>query len=61
MASRDTHTGIDGHRFWSTVMRSGEIGPGKAGGLCRLALTDADKEMRDLFRRGPAPPRRARP
>jgi N-carbamoyl-L-amino-acid hydrolase len=41
--------GIDAGRFWSTVMRSGEIGPGKAGGLRRLALTDADKEMRDLF------------
>ena len=41
--------GIDAPRFWSTVMRSGEIGPGKAGGLRRLALTDADKEMRDLF------------
>lgn len=40
---------IDAPRFWSTVMRSGEIGPGKAGGLRRLALTDADKEMRDLF------------
>ena len=41
--------GIDAARFWDTVMRSGEIGPGKAGGLRRLALTDADKEMRDLF------------
>ena len=40
---------IDAARFWSTVMRSGEIGRGKAGGLRRLALTDADKEMRDLF------------
>ena len=40
---------IDAPRFWSTVMRSGQIGPGKAGGLRRLALTDADKEMRDLF------------
>jgi acetylornithine deacetylase/succinyl-diaminopimelate desuccinylase-like protein len=30
-------------------MRSGEIGPGKAGGLRRLALSDADKEMRDLL------------
>jgi N-carbamoyl-L-amino-acid hydrolase len=49
MATKDTHSGIDGRRFWSTVMRSGDIGPGKAGGLCRLALTDADKEMRDLF------------
>ena len=33
---------IDAPRFWSTVMRSGQIGPGKAGGLRRLALTDAD-------------------
>src|SRR5260370_29455586 len=41
--------GIDAPRFWSTVMRSGEIGPGKAGGRRGLALTDADKEMRDLF------------
>jgi len=49
MPSRDTPVGIDAGRFWSTVMRSGEIGPGKAGGLRRLALTDADKEMRDLF------------
>jgi N-carbamoyl-L-amino-acid hydrolase len=40
---------IDARRFWSTVMRSGDIGPGRAGGLRRLALTDADKEMRDLF------------
>ena len=45
----DTFIHIDDARFWSTVMRSGDIGPGKAGGLCRLALTDADKQMRDLF------------
>jgi len=49
MTSTEIPAGIDGRRFWSTVMRSGEIGPGKAGGLCRLALSDADKEMRDLF------------
>src|SRR5258705_12244034 len=48
MSASDAIT-IDAPRFWSTVMRSGEIGPGKAGGLRRLALTDADKEMRDLF------------
>ena len=40
---------IDAQRFWGTVVKSGEIGPGKAGGLRRLALSDADKEMRDLF------------
>ena len=50
MADRsDSPIAVDGRRFWATVMRSGEIGPGKAGGLRRLALTDADKEMRDLF------------
>src|SRR5258705_225670 len=48
MSASDAIT-IDAPRFWATVMRSGEIGPGKAGGLRRLALTDADKEMRDLF------------
>ena len=48
MSESDVIT-IDAPRFWSTVMRSGEIGPGKSGGLRRLALTDADKEMRDLF------------
>jgi beta-ureidopropionase / N-carbamoyl-L-amino-acid hydrolase len=48
VAAHDLVT-IDARRFWSTVMRSGEIGPGKAGGLRRLALSDADKEMRDLF------------
>jgi N-carbamoyl-L-amino-acid hydrolase len=40
---------VDGGRLWETLMRSGEIGPGRAGGLCRLPLTDADKEMRDQF------------
>lgn len=49
MTDRPASVRIDAPRFWSTVMRSGEIGPGKAGGLRRLALTDADKEMRDLF------------
>jgi len=41
---------IDGQRFWSTVMRSAEIGPGVAGGLRRLALTEPDREVRDEFR-----------
>ena len=40
---------IDGDRLWQTLMRSAEIGPGKAGGLCRLTGSDADKEMRDQF------------
>ena len=40
---------INGERLWSTLMRSGEIGPGRAGGLRRLPLTDADRDMRDQF------------
>lgn len=30
-------------------MSMAEIGPGVAGGSCRLALTDVDREGRDLF------------
>ena len=40
---------IDAKRFWDTVERSGEIGVGRAGGLARVALTDADRQMRDEF------------
>lgn len=40
----------NGERFWDTIEASGQIGPGVAGGLRRLALTDSDKEMRGLFR-----------
>lgn len=40
----------NGERFWQTVEASARIGPGVAGGLRRLALTDSDREMRDLFR-----------
>ena len=41
----------NGERFWETIEASAKIGPGVAGGLRRLALTDSDKEVRDLFRR----------
>lgn len=40
---------VDIERFWSTIERSGEIGPGRPGGLSRLALSDADRLMRDQF------------
>jgi beta-ureidopropionase / N-carbamoyl-L-amino-acid hydrolase len=40
---------IDGERLWRSIERSGEIGVGRPGGLTRLALSDADREMRDLF------------
>lgn len=40
---------INMDRFWSTIEASSEIGKGREHGLCRLALSDSDKEMRDLF------------
>jgi N-carbamoyl-L-amino-acid hydrolase len=40
---------INGERLWASIQRSGEIGVGRPGGLARLALSDADREMRDLF------------
>ena len=40
----------NGERFWETIEASARIGPGAAGGLRRLALGDADREVRDLFR-----------
>ncbi|HEX5814364.1 MAG TPA: Zn-dependent hydrolase [Methylomirabilota bacterium] len=43
---------VDGARLWDTVLASARIGPGRTPtGLRRLALTDADREMRDLFAR----------
>ena len=40
---------INPRRYWQTVERSAEIGIGRPGGLARVALSDADREMRDQF------------
>ncbi len=40
---------VDGDRLWDSLMEMARIGPGVAGGNCRLALTDFDKQGRDLF------------
>ena len=45
--SADLRVDID--RFWETIEASAEIGPGRPGGLARLTLSDADRQMRDLF------------
>ena len=39
---------INADRLWQTLLASAKIGPGRGDGLRRLALSDADKEMRDL-------------
>ena len=40
---------IDGERLWASLMEMARIGATPAGGVCRLALSDFDKEARDLF------------
>lgn len=40
---------IDGQRLWSSLMEMAQIGATARGGVCRLALTDEDKQARDLF------------
>jgi len=40
---------IDGGRLWDSLMEMAKIGATEKGGCCRLALTDLDKQSRDLF------------
>lgn len=40
---------IDGGRLWGTITASAAIGTGPKGGLRRLTLSDADRDMRNLF------------
>ena len=40
---------IDGKRLWDSLMEMAKIGATEKGGCCRLALTDLDKQGRDLF------------
>ena len=39
----------DGKRLWSTLHQLAEIGATEAGGVARVALTDADRAGRDQF------------
>ena len=40
---------VNGDRLWSRLMEMACIGGTAKGGVCRLALTDLDREGRDLF------------
>ena len=40
---------INGERLWDSLMRLSSIGATPKGGVCRLALTDLDREGRELF------------
>src|SRR4029077_19509832 len=38
---------IDGQRLWDTLMNTAQIGATPKGGICRLTLTDLDRQVRD--------------
>lgn len=40
---------IDGARLWQSLMDLARIGATDKGGVCRLALTDLDRQARDRF------------
>jgi N-carbamoyl-L-amino-acid hydrolase len=40
---------INSQRLWQSLMDLAQIGATPKGGVCRLALTDLDKQARDLF------------
>jgi beta-ureidopropionase / N-carbamoyl-L-amino-acid hydrolase len=41
---------IDGKRLWDTLMQTARIGATEKGGICRLTLTDLDRQVRDWFK-----------
>jgi N-carbamoyl-L-amino-acid hydrolase len=45
----DTSIRVNGKRLWDSLMTMAKIGATKKGGVCRLALTDLDREGRDLI------------
>ncbi|MCS4293655.1 N-carbamoyl-L-amino-acid hydrolase [Comamonas sp. BIGb0152] len=42
---------INGDRLWASLMELAQIGATPKGGVCRLALTDLDRQGRDLVTR----------
>ena len=49
MAASKTELKINGDRLWASLMEMAKIGATAKGGVCRLTLTDLDKQGRDLF------------
>ena len=41
---------INPQRLWDSLMDTAKIGGTEKGGICRLTLTDLDRQVRDWFR-----------
>ena len=48
-SARATNLTVNGDRLWRSLMDLARIGATAKGGVCRLALTDLDRQARDLF------------
>ena len=40
---------VNADRLWETIMETAQIGGTPKGGICRLTLTDLDRQVRDWF------------
>lgn len=49
VSSKQSLVRINGKRLWGSLMDLAQIGATAKGGVCRLALTDLDRQGRDLF------------
>lgn len=47
--TNNKNLGVEGKRLWDSLMEMAKIGATEKGGNCRLAMTDLDKEGRNLF------------
>ena len=45
-----TNLTIDPERLWADLMDTAQIGATAKGGICRLTLTDLDRQVRDWFK-----------
>lgn len=45
------HLRVDGRRLWNSLMQLAELGATEKGGVCRIALTELDRQGRELFAR----------
>ncbi|UVJ46106.1 Zn-dependent hydrolase [Pseudomonas sp. LS1212] len=46
---QSTHRHIDSDRLWKSLMDLARLGATVKGGVCRLALSDLDRQARDMF------------
>lgn len=46
-----TELRVNGQRLWNSLMELAQLGATEKGGVCRIALTDLDRQGRDLFSR----------